>query len=370
MASPVAQRIAAEHGVDLRAVRPNGGRVLKEDVLAYLQHRQARLEPASPKARRLAAERGIALGAVRGSGPEGAVLAADVLAFQASASPGRPTAAPGHGVAGPAPGPRPAFDNRPQTADDRRKPALPSSVVDRHSPESAPALRPSPASPAEGDVSAAWRVMAERLSQSWTTVPHFYLVREVEATGLLAWQRQARDRSAHKVTLSDALVLLVATALRAHPHLNGGWADGRMVRNERVNIGLAVAVEEGLLVPVIHDADRLRLGQLAERRADLVARAQARQLRPDDLRDGTFTISNLGMFGVDAFNAIVNPPQAAILAVGRVAERVVPVAGQPAVRPMLTLTLSCDHRAVDGARAARFLEALAGLVEDPLRALE
>ena len=336
--SPVAQRIAAEHGLDVRAVKPAGGRVRKGDVLSYLRQQQTRLAPASPLARRMAAEGGVELAAVAGSGPEGAVLAADVRAFRAAPAPG-PEA--------PAAPPAPASSNG-------------------HGPQPA---APAP-SPDGAGVSTAWRVMAERLSQSWATVPHFYLLREVDATALLAWQARARERAAAKVTLSDTLVLLAAAALREHPALNGGWADGRLVRNSEINIGLAVAVEEGLLVPVIHRPDALRLGQVAARRADLVARAQTGGLRPDDLRGGSFTISNLGMFGVDAFNAIVNPPQAAILAVGRVAERVVPLDGQPAVRPMLTLSLSCDHRAVDGARAARFLDTLAAMIADPLRVME
>jgi pyruvate dehydrogenase E2 component (dihydrolipoamide acetyltransferase) len=128
-------------------------------------------------------------------------------------------------------------------------------------------------------------------------------------------------------------------------------------------------VEDGLVVPVVHHADRLSLARLAARRSEVVARAKAGKLVPDDLSGGTFTISNLGMYGVDAFNAIVNPPQAAILAVSRIADRVVPVNGHPAVRPMLTLTLSCDHRVVDGARGAEFLQALAGLIEEPLQLL-
>jgi pyruvate dehydrogenase E2 component (dihydrolipoamide acetyltransferase) len=133
-----------------------------------------------------------------------------------------------------------------------------------------------------------------------------------------------------------------------------------------IHVGLAVAVEDGLVVPVIHRADTLGLHELAQQRIELVAKAQAGKLRPQDISGGTFTISNLGMYNVDAFNAIINQPQAAILAVGRIAERVVPVHGQPAVQPMMVLTLSCDHRVVDGARGARFLESVATLIEEPL----
>jgi len=164
-------------------------------------------------------------------------------------------------------------------------------------------------------------------------------------------------------------VRLVAAALRQHSRVNVSWKDGTLVSHADVNIGLAVALEDGLVVPVLHRADTLTLAEIATRREDVVARAQSGKLRPADIQGGTFTISNLGMYGVDAFNAIVNPPQAAILAVGRIAERVVPVAGRPAVQPMLVLTLSCDHRAVDGARGAQFLGALADLVEEPLSLL-
>lgn len=321
LASPVAARIAAEHNLDLARVKPGGGRIQKDDVLGYLSQQPAApadgRQPASPKARRLAGEHNLELAAIAGSGPAGAVLAADVL--QAAA---------------------------------------------------ARAEAPSPPVPELAPLSRMWQVMAQRLTESWQTVPHFYLEREVHAGPLLAWRAGAKERFEPQATLTDLLVKLVAVALRRHPRLNAMWRDGDVVLNNEVNVGLAVAVEEGLLVPVIHQADRLGLQALAQRRQELVARAQAGKLAVADLQGGTFTVSNLGMFGVDAFNAIVNPPQAAILAVGRVADRVTPVGGQPVVQPMVTLTLSCDHRVVDGARGAQFLQTLAGLIEDPLSALD
>jgi pyruvate dehydrogenase E2 component (dihydrolipoamide acetyltransferase) len=212
--------------------------------------------------------------------------------------------------------------------------------------------------------------MAERISQAWTTIPHFYLLREVHASRFVAWYDEARTRVHEKITYTDLLVKLTAVALRQHSRLNASWLKDTIVLNPQVNIGLAVAVEDGLVVPVIHQADTLGLSQLAARRMELVAKAQTGKLTLDDLSGGTFTISNLGMYGVDAFNAIVNPPQAAILAVGRIAERVVALNGQPAVQPMMTLSLSCDHRVVDGARGAQFLQTLANLIEDPMRLLD
>ena len=325
--SPVAARIAAEHGIDLAAIPAKSGRIQKEDVAAYLESQQSAAAPgkvlASPKARRLAEEKSVELSAIAGSGPDGAVLAADVENWQP-----------------------PAVVQ-----------LLPTSVA-------------APVAGAEIPMSRGWQVMAQRLTESWTSVPHFYLVREVAAGALQAWRTQAQARSDVKITVSDLLVKVTTVALTRHPRVNASWVKGQIIANPSVNLGLAVAVKDGLLVPVLHSAEALGLREIASRRADMVARSQAGKLALDDLSGGTFTISNLGMFGVDAFNAIVNPPQAAIMAVGKIADRVVAVNGQPAVRPMLTLTLSCDHRVVDGARAARFLDELAGLIEDPLRALE
>ncbi len=340
-ASPLASRIAAEHNLDLSQVQTPNRRIQKVDVLEYLQSQEragasnqaptARLTMASPKARRLAAEQGKDLAAIKGSGPGGAVLAADVLATSVQ----EPSS--------------PAFAEFVPAAE---QPA----AIDNGAKE--PPL------------STIWRVMAERTTQSWTTAPHFYLVREVNASGLMAWREQLLKRSGDKVTYTDLLVKLVAVALRRHPRLNASWSEGKLALNQEVHVGLAVAVEEGLVVPVIHRADTLGLGEIARQRTELVARAQAGKLRPEDISGGTFTISNLGMYGVDAFNAIINQPQAAILAVGRIAERVVPVNGQPAVQPMMVLTLSCDHRAVDGARGAQFLSTLSELVEEPLGLLD
>ena len=317
-ASPLARKLAEQHGVDLARVKTSGGRIEKADVLAHVESRTesvapaadgtaARLSAASPKARRLAQERGVDVRALRGSGPGGAVLAADVAVASSRAD------APGVGTV--------------------------------------------------------WRIMAERMTASWTTAPHFYLVREVNVSRLVSWRERASKRTGARLTYTDLLVKLVAAALSAHPRVNASWRDGAIALNADVNIGLAVAIDDGLVVPVIHRADTLSLVELAARREDVVGRAQAGKLRPADIQGGGFTLSNLGMYGVDAFNAIVNPPQAAILAVGRIADRVVALNGQPAVQPTLLLTLSCDHRALDGARGAQFLGALAELIEEPLALL-
>lgn len=316
-ASPLAARLAAEHGVDLGALIPRGTRIERADVLAHLQARQSPASAvrgaervlASPKARRLAAERGVEIAAMKGTGPGGAVQASDVSAASTEGT----------------------------------------SVV---------------------RTSTAWRIMAERTTQSWTGAPHFFLLRDVDASRLVAWRQRWQKRLKAEITYTDLLVKLLAASLREHPRLNSRWQEGAIVANADINVGLAVAVEEGLLVPVVHHADRQSIRQIASRRQDLVSRAQTGKLRPEDLIGGTFTISNLGMYSVDVFNAIINPPQAALLAVGRISDRVVAVDGRPAVRPMMTLSLSCDHRVVDGARGALFLQALASLIEEPLELLE
>jgi pyruvate dehydrogenase E2 component (dihydrolipoamide acetyltransferase) len=264
---------------------------------------------ASPKARRLAQAKGVEIHQVVGSGPNGAVVAAD---------------------------------------------------VERHVPDAA-------ATPQETfEVSSVWRVMADRTQRSWQDVPHFFLMREVDATRLDGWRASTRKRAgAEKVTHTDLLVRLVAAALREHPRVNATWHNGTIAANAQINVGLAVATDDGLVVPVVADADRLELAEIAARRAELVAAARERKLKPADVQGGTFTISNLGMFGVDAFMAIVNAPQAAILSVGRIAQRAVVVDGAVVARPTLVLGLSFDHRVVDGAAGARFLDTLASLVEEP-----
>ena len=340
-ASPLASRIAAEYNVDLEAITPTGRRIQKADVLSYLQNQEkttsapeaVRLRAASPKARRLAAEQGKDLAAISGTGPDGAVLAADVLAAPVQTADGQAVFAP--------------------TVEKAARPGSP------------PIYRGGPTGEA---ISTIWRIMAERTTQSWTSVPHIFLMREVNASRLIAWREQLLKRPSafEKITYTDLLVKVVARALREHPRLNATWNAGTITLNEEVNVGLAAATEDGLVVPVIHLADTLSISEIAKRRKELVTRAQAGKLRPEDIQGGTFTISNLGMYGIDAFTAIVNAPQAAILAVSRMADRVVAVGGQAVVQPMIVFSLSCDHRVIDGARGAQFLATLADLIEEPL----
>ena len=267
----------------------------------------------SPKARRMAEERGLDISKIRGTGPSGTITSEDILAAAASQK-----AAP------------------------------------------APAEAPEGQEARQG-LSTIARLMAERTTQSWTQTPHFFLVREVDA-GALIEARKSLDPS---ITITDLLIAITARAVAKHPKMNASWTGSNIVLNPVVNISLAVAVKDGVVGAVIPDAAKMPLAEIAARRKDLAERARAGRLRPADITGGTFTLSNLGMFGVDAFSAIITPPQAAVLAVGRIADRVVPVNGQPGIRPMLTLTLSSDHRVVDGAQAAAFLGELANAVQEP-----
>jgi pyruvate dehydrogenase E2 component (dihydrolipoamide acetyltransferase) len=199
-----------------------------------------------------------------------------------------------------------------------------------------------------------WRSMSENVTQSWQSIPHIFLGRDVDASALVAGYAPHKT-AIPDLTLTDLILKAVATALVHHPVMNS--------QNSAVNLGVAVALDDGLIVPVIAGADRLSLADLAERRRILVERARSRRLKAADLANPTFTVSNLGMYGIGFFTAIVSEGQAGILAVGAVQDRVVPVDGRVTIRPVVTLVLSCDHRMVDGARGARFLETLSGLIE-------
>jgi len=271
----------------------------------------------SPKARRLAREHGVDISGMRGSGPGGEILAEDILARAGSEV----------GAA--------------------------SSNADLET------------------LSSIGRLMAERTTQSWTTVPHFFVVREVDAGALVAAQQKLEPAIEKargvKLTFTDLLVALVARVLPRHPRLNASWtADGIRLHRE-VNVGIAVAVSAGVVVPAIHKADTTNLDEIAVQRRDVAERARMGRLQPSDIAGATFTISNLGMLHVDAFTAIIVPPQAGILAVGAIARRVVPVDGDPGIgiRPMMTVTLSCDHRVVDGARGAAFLNDVVEAIREP-----
>jgi pyruvate dehydrogenase E2 component (dihydrolipoamide acetyltransferase) len=222
-------------------------------------------------------------------------------------------------------------------------------------------------------LSAIGRLMAERTTQSWSTVPHFFVTREVDARALVAARERfvatiERSRGV-KPTHTDLLVALVARALRQHPRMNASWTGDSIRANADINIGIAMAVNDGVVAAVVPKADGAGIGDIAVRRRDLTERARTNRLQPADITGATFTISNLGMYEVDEFTAIIVPPQAGILAVGAITNRVVPIDGEAGmgigVRPMISITLSCDHRVVDGARGAAFLNDVVKAIREP-----
>jgi pyruvate dehydrogenase E2 component (dihydrolipoamide acetyltransferase) len=276
----------------------------------------------SPKARRLAKEANIDISSVHGTGPGGEILMADIQAL---------------------------LDAK------KKQPG-----------SSSPAKT---ASTSRESISSIGKLMAERTTQSWTSVPHFFLQKDVDATGLNAARAvhgpATEQTHGVKLTHTDLLVALVARTLATHPRVNASWIDDGIQLNAEINVAIAMAVEGGVVSAVVSNAAASSLGEIATQRRDLTDRARASRLRPSDLTGGTFTISNLGMFDVDSFSAIITPPQAAILAVGRIADRVVPINGVAVIRPMLSLTLSSDHRVIDGAKAAAFLRDLADAIQNP-----
>ena len=311
-AAPPAERVAA-------AARGAAAAVASAQTSAQI----------SPKARRLAKELGVETGGLSGSGPDGTITAEDV-----------------------------------QAAADAKKSA----------PASSAAAAGSSSTAQTGEaLSQIARLMAERMTQSWTTVPHFFLTRDVDCTELMAAHKllgpAVEKSNGTKLTITDLLIAAVARAIAKHPVMNASWSGSGIRHNPEINISLAMAVKDGVVGPVIHKADSAKLGDIAVQRRDLTERARANRLRPADISGGTFTISNLGMYQVDAFVAIITPPQAAILAVGGIADRVIAVEGQAAVRSMMTLTLACDHRVADGARAALFLRELAESTREPAKFL-
>jgi pyruvate dehydrogenase E2 component (dihydrolipoamide acetyltransferase) len=278
---------------------------------------------ASPLARRIARERGVELTGIRGTGPDGRIVAEDVERAEAGGPAAPPVAAP----------------------------TVPAGEVERI------------------PLSNVRKTIARRLTEAWQ-IPVFQLQASADMTRVNALVARLRERDPDvRITVTDVLTKISAQALMRHREVNAEFTEDAILLHPSANVGLAVAAPQGLVVPVIRSAERLSLTEIAGVRADLVGRAREAKLRADDLEGGTFTISNLGMYAVESFTAVLNPPQAAIVAVGATEERVVPVGGETVVRPMVTLTATFDHRAVDGAPAAAFLQTLKESLEDPGLAL-
>ncbi len=286
---------------------------------------------ASPLAKRIAAEKGLDLSGIKGSGPGGRIVKADVEQAKPGAAPAAPPA-----------------------------------------PKAAPVFTPQPILAAPGDTriphTSIRKVIARRMLESKQQVPHFYLTVELEIDALLA-ARQAvnvvTEKKGAKVSVNDMVIKACAKALRDHPECNASWAEDEMVQYGAVDISVAVATDRGLITPIVRNADMKGLAQIAVEMKDLAARAKVGKLKLEEFQGGGFTISNLGMFGVKDFAAIINPPQAMILAVGAGEERVVVRKGQMVVRNMMNCTLAVDHRVVDGAMGAQFLQTLRAYVEQP-----
>ena len=295
----------------------------------------------SPLARRLAREYGLDITKIKGSGPKGRIVRADIEAARE-----RGTEETEHAV----------------EAKEEAKPSAERAV-------SAPAFDDGRDSE-ELQVSNVRKVIARRLTESKQTVPHFYLRRTIDAEALKAFRSQINgqlESTGVKVSFNDLIVKASATALKLHPAVNTSWVDGRLLRHHRINVGVAVAVESGLVVPVLHDTDKATLSEISTRTRELAGKARDGKLKPQEMSGGTFSVSNLGMFGVDSFSAVINPPEAAILAVGAMRQEPVVVDGEVAVRNRISLELSVDHRAVDGAVGAAFLKDLAEILEEPMR---
>ncbi len=324
-ATSVAKRMAESEGLDLNQVPTEGDKVTKSDVEAYLASEKSikpRVEtPATPAARRIAAEKDVDLAGIQGTGPRGRVQAADVEQIKTQ-----------------------------------------------------PAVMPASQMPGAGEtveISTMRKRIADRLTESYQSTPHIYLTVEVDMSEAEASRKRMNELAAEKgtpdISLTAYLIRMVAWSLKRHPYLNASFEGDRIEFWDKINIGVATALDSGLIVPVIHNAEQQTAKELNECLRNLTRRARSGELTRDEVQGGTFTISNLGMYGIQSFTAIINPPQSAILAVGTLTRRPVVIddADSVEVRPMMMLTLAADHRIVDGAVAAQFLSDLVKALETP-----
>lgn len=287
---------------------------------------------ASPLAKKMASDKGIDIALVKGSGEGGRIIKRDVETFDPASV--KPAAAPAT--------------------------AAPVAAV-------APAIGQE--SFREEKVSQMRKVIAKRLAESKFGAPHFYLTMEINMDKAIAARQSMNEIAPVKISFNDFVIKAAAMALKQHPKVNSSWLGDKIRYNDHIHIGMAVAVEEGLLVPVIRFADSKSLSQISTEAKTLGGKAKNKELQPKDWEGNTFTISNLGMFGIDEFTAIINPPDACILAVGGIKETVIVKNGQMQIGNIMKVTLSCDHRVVDGAVGSAFLLTLKGLLEDPVRML-
>jgi len=287
---------------------------------------------ASPLARRLAAESGVALSSMSGSGPAGRIVKRDVEAAIATG------------------------------------PATPETVGGTAAPVAAPLFVPSGAEFDDVPLSQMRKTIARRLTESIGPVPHFFLTIEVDMGRAIEARSTINtmlEQEGRKVSLNDLIIRATAAALRRHPACNAHWMGDSIRRHNRVHIGVAVAVEDGLITPIIRDADLRGVAHIGAEVRELAGRAREKRLQPEEYSGATFSISNLGMFGIHEFTAVINPPEAGILAVGGVEEVPVVEEGEVVIRNRMKMTMSCDHRVIDGALGAAFLATLKGMLEEP-----
>jgi len=297
---------------------PRRDRTAPETNVVAMPQSGGRLR-SSPLARKMASELGVSLDSVQGSGPRGRIIAADVKNAQ------------GRGATASAAQPLPSLETK----------IIP--------------------------LSAMRRTIAKRLSESTGPIPHFYLTADYDVTNLLEVRRQLSEMTGAKLSLNDFIIRAVALALRSHPQVNASWGDDAITQHGEVHVGVAVATPEGLITPVIRNADQKSVSDIATEVRALADKAKNRKLKPEEYQGSTFTISNLGAWGIEEFTAIINPPNAAILAIGAAEARPVAIDRQIVVRDRMKVTMSCDHRLVDGAIGADFLRTLRQLIEQPLR---
>jgi pyruvate dehydrogenase E2 component (dihydrolipoamide acetyltransferase) len=308
---------------------------------------------ASPLAKRIAKEAGIDLGSVQGSGPHGRIVEKDIRGAMSGGGARRAApAAPAPAAAAP-------------------KPAAPSLAANASADQVKAMFEPG--SYEEVPLDGMRKTIAKRLVESKQTVPHFYLALDCELDALMALREQinstapSRDgKPAYKLSVNDFVIKALAVALQRIPNANAVWADDRILRFKHSDVGVAVAIDGGLFTPVIRKAETKTLTAISAEMKDLAGRARNKRLKPEEYQGGTTAVSNLGMFGIKNFQAVINPPHGTILAVGAGEHRVVVKGGQPAVVQAMTVTLSCDHRVVDGALGAELLSAFKQLIENPM----
>ena len=317
-AAPPAPRAAAPRPAAPPPAPPPKGNGARPGAPAAPGSRQR----SSPLARRLASEKGIQLGGIQGSGPGGRIVKRDIENAKATGAAGRSAAAARLATEG-------DYKDVPLTQ-----------------------IR---------------KTIARRLAESNGPIPTFFLTAEYDVTRAAEMRTQLTEMGEqYKVSFNDIVIKAVALALAEHPEVNSHWLNDKIRHFNRIHVAMAVAVEDGLITPVLFDADRLSLWEISEKARDLAKRARDRKLAPEEYTGATFTVSNLGMFGIDHFTAIINPPEAGILAVGGVEDKPVVIDGQLEVRQRMRVTMSCDHRAIDGATGAKFLQTLKRYVENPL----